>query len=60
MLEIYNRWGQLVFRTSDPDAEWDGTYMGQPCQDGVYAFLVKGVGYDGKLYVEEGSVSLLR
>jgi gliding motility-associated-like protein len=60
MLEIYNRWGQLVFRTSDPDAEWDGTYMGQPCQDGVYAFLVKGVGYDGKLYVEEGSLSLLR
>lgn len=60
VLEIYNRWGQLVFRTSDPDAEWDGTYMGQPCQDGVYAFLVKGVGYDGKLYVEEGSVSLLR
>jgi gliding motility-associated-like protein len=60
MLEIYNRWGQLVFRTSDPDAEWDGAYMGQPCADGVYAYLVKGVGYDGKLYVEEGSVSLLR
>jgi gliding motility-associated-like protein len=59
-LNIYNRWGQLVFITCDPDAEWDGTCMGQPCPDGVYAFLVKGVGYDGKLYVEEGSVSLLR
>jgi len=60
MLEIYNRWGQLVFRSADPDEAWDGTFLGRACPEGVYAFLVKGVGYDGQLHVEEGMVSLLR
>ncbi len=60
MLEIYNRWGQLVFRSNQPDEAWDGTFMGRPCPDGAYAFRVKGVGFDGKLHVTEGSVQLLR
>ena len=24
-VKIFNRWGQLVFESSDPNAEWDGT-----------------------------------
>lgn len=27
-MKIYNRWGNLVFQTDDPDINWDGRYMG--------------------------------
>lgn len=40
-LKIYNRWGQLVFETENPDINWDGRYMGngQKVPDGVYHYV---------------------
>jgi gliding motility-associated-like protein len=40
-LKIYNRWGNLVFETQNPDINWDGTdYKSkQPVSDGVYYYL---------------------
>ncbi|MGZ4157381.1 MAG: CotH kinase family protein, partial [Bacteroidia bacterium] len=35
---IYNRWGQEVFKTTDRSKGWDGTFMGQPCNPGVFAY----------------------
>jgi gliding motility-associated-like protein len=39
---IYNRWGQVVFETSDPDIGWDGTHKdaGIRVPDGVYFYVV--------------------
>lgn len=33
---IYNRWGEILYSTSDPDFRWDGMYLGKPIVDGVY------------------------
>jgi len=40
-LNIYSRWGRLVFSTSDPDILWDGRdkETRQPCSDGVYFYV---------------------
>lgn len=38
---IYNRWGQLVFRTNDISKGWNGTFQGKPCQEDVYAVWIK-------------------
>ncbi|MCK5846043.1 MAG: gliding motility-associated C-terminal domain-containing protein [Bacteroidales bacterium] len=40
-MNIYNRWGGLVFNTSDPDINWDGNDIttGGECTDGVYFFV---------------------
>ncbi len=40
-MKIYNRWGQLIFETSDPDIEWNGRYMqnNKPVADGVYYYI---------------------
>jgi len=40
-IEIFNRWGQVVFTSTDPDINWDGTNQetGQPLTDGVYYYL---------------------
>jgi gliding motility-associated-like protein len=40
-LQIFNRWGQVVFETQDPDIDWKGTYLetNEPVPDGVYFYI---------------------
>lgn len=40
LLRIYNRWGEVIFESLDPDIKWDGTYKGQLYAPGVYAYYV--------------------
>ena len=40
-LTIYNRWGQLLFMTTDPQGCWDGTYKGVPQPAGGYVYQIK-------------------
>ena len=40
-LQIYNRWGQLLFDTQDANQTWDGNYQGTPCSMGVYVWQVQ-------------------
>ena len=39
-LQVFNRWGQQVFSTQDPDIGWNGTLNnnGESCPDGVYFY----------------------
>ena len=39
---IYNRWGELIFVTKNPDRGWDGSYGtdGRDVQDGTYVYKV--------------------
>lgn len=41
--QVFNRWGGLVFETSDPAIDWDGTSMnsGEPIADGTYYYVLK-------------------
>ncbi len=40
-MTIYNRWGNEVFKTEDPDINWDGRdfQTGKPVSDGVYYYV---------------------
>lgn len=40
-MKIYNRWGTLVYETSDPEIRWDGTDInnGKPLKEGVYYYV---------------------
>lgn len=39
-LHVYNRWGNLVFNTTDPDINWDGKHQsnGKQLSSGVYFY----------------------
>lgn len=39
-LEIYNRWGEIVFESFDAEEYWDGNYGTYKVQDGVYTYKV--------------------
>ncbi len=40
-LLVYDRWGQLIFKTTNPSEGWDGTLNGKPCPAGSYNYLVQ-------------------
>jgi gliding motility-associated-like protein len=58
--EIYNRWGQQVFHTDDRSVGWDGTFQGQPCNPGVFAYRISGVMPDGTAVQRKGNITLVR
>nr|WP_294858418.1 gliding motility-associated C-terminal domain-containing protein [uncultured Fluviicola sp.] len=39
-LMIYNRWGEVVFESHDPEFGWDGTYHGEFVKDGTYTWTI--------------------
>jgi len=59
-IEIFDRWGKLLFTADNIENGWDGTYKGQSCSLGVYTCKVNFTGVDGKAYEKMGSISLLR
>ncbi|MVM34753.1 T9SS type B sorting domain-containing protein [Spirosoma sp. HMF4905] len=39
-LKIYNRWGSLIFTSTDPAHKWDGNYAGVACASGTYSWVI--------------------
>lgn len=57
---VYNRWGELVFETTDLDKGWDGMYKGMKADPAVFAWYVKGKCFNGKEFFKKGNVTLIR
>ncbi len=57
---IYNRYGQLVFNSSSARKGWDGRFKGKPQDTGTYTWMIRGVGFNGKLIEQKGTVILIR
>jgi gliding motility-associated-like protein len=60
MFKIYNRWGQLVFQSTNQDIGWDGTYQGTLQPVGVYVYTVEAEFSDGRKTTRKGDLTLLR
>ena len=60
-LTIFNRWGQRVFQSTDPDQAWDGTMDGTPQNTDVYLYRMVWR-FEGmeEVMVREGSFNLIR
>ena len=57
--KVYNRWGQLLFQTTNPQAGWDGRYLGVLQPVGTYIWQVEGLDIDGKIMRRSGSTILI-
>jgi gliding motility-associated-like protein len=56
---IYNRWGQLVFSSSDLKQGWDGAINGRVQSTATYVYIAQGTDYTGKVINKKGSVTLI-
>ena len=58
-LEIYNRWGELIFTSDNVETGWDGYFKGSICKQDVYVYKCKGSFLNGKTFNVSGDVTLL-
>ncbi len=59
-LLIYNRWGQLLFITTNISEGWDGTYKVYPEPSGTYIYYLEMSGLTGKKISQKGTIVLIR
>jgi len=58
-LNIFNRWGENIFSSDNPTVQWDGTYKGIDCMEGIYLYMLTVKGEKDYIY-RSGTVELAR
>ena len=59
-MKVFDRWGELLFESSDLSKGWDGTFKGMPAKTDVYVWKVAAVSAKGETKTMDGHVTLLR
>jgi gliding motility-associated-like protein len=57
---IYNRWGELVFTTTQDRHGWDGRIAGKLQSSAVFVWMVSAIDYLGAPIFLKGTVTLIR
>ena len=63
ILRIYNRWGQLVFESLNPNEGWDGRFKGRDQPVGTYGYFIDYTGIEGRTSENrqvKGALTLIR
>lgn len=59
-LQVFNRWGELVFRSENAQEKWNGIYKGKAAPLGVYIFQLLIISENGAEELHNGNVTLVR
>jgi gliding motility-associated-like protein len=62
-MRVYDRWGILVFSSSDPNKGWDGSHFNkgdEPMKEDAYTWIIRYRDLDGKQYDQKGFVTLIK
>lgn len=59
-ISIYDRWGNRIFQSSEKGFEWDGSFNGEICNSGIYAYMLEVVYDDGTAELKSGNITLIR
>ena len=59
-LQVFNRWGELVFSSSSPKSGWDGAYKDAAQPMGVYIYKLEYAFYNEPVKLISGNVTLVR
>ncbi len=58
-MNIFNRWGELLYTSTTLDQGWDGTFNGKDMPEGTYTFVAEITDQAGRTFKKSGSVLLL-
>ena len=59
-LQIYNRWGEMVFESNDIHKGWDGTFRGEMCEEGIYMYVCVARPQNSFPILKKGTITLIR
>jgi gliding motility-associated-like protein len=59
-LQIYDRWGQMVFESKNQKKGWDGTFNGIELEPTVYAYYLWVQCIGGATYSKSGNITLIK
>jgi len=57
---VYDRWGEVMFETTDITKGWDGTYKGKLLDPAVFVYYIKAICRDKETFIKKGNVTLIR
>lgn len=61
MFRVFDRWGAMVFETTDMADGWDGTHDGRPMNPGVFVYYVEALcPLNGSTILKKGNVTLIK
>ena len=58
-IHIFNRWGELIFKSENLNDSWDGMYKGNPVSQGVYSFIINVETTAGGLRSQRGNLTVI-
>jgi hypothetical protein len=58
-LEVYTRWGEMLFSSDVKNYGWTGYYHSKLCKEDVYVWKVSGIYSNGEAFIEAGTITLL-
>ncbi len=59
-MQVYDRWGELVFETTDRLTGWDGTFRGKEMDPAVFVYYLTATLSNGQKISGKGNVTLLK
>lgn len=58
---VFNRWGEIVWESQDPNGKWDGMYKGKKCTEGVYIWKLQFNVFDNDSKIlDHGHLTIIR
>ena len=59
-LDVFSRWGDMIWTTEDPDAAWDGTRDGVLLPEAFYPYTLRIQDGAGRVVARRGHVQVVR
>ena len=58
-IQIFNRWGEVVFYSTDKGFSWNGEFKGKTFYNNVYQYVIHYTNLFGKSFVKKGTITVL-
>lgn len=59
-MQVFSKWGELIFNSNDIAKKWDGKFKGKDMPNGSYLWTLTYVNRKGRKFYEQGTVMLIR